>query len=102
MIIKQNLTSGQWAVAMTGYRGWRRTSALGDGITSAHNALITRCESRAEAEQLAARLNDGPSMMPGQPDVPEYDARRYRRDDYLSRQSLRFGSRDIDRRIACV
>lgn len=99
--IQQNVTSGKWAVAMVGYRGWRRDSALGDGITSALNALLTRCETRQEAEELAASLNaEQPSVLPGLKDVPVYDARLYAKADYIGRQAReQNGNRDCDRRI---
>ena len=96
----QNITSGKWAVAIVGYKGWRRDSAIGDGITSAQCALVTRCESREQAEAIVAEMTaELPGVMPGDPEVPEYEARVYRRTDYLSRQDLRNGSRDADRRI---
>lgn len=99
--ITQNVTSGRWAVAITGYRGWRRDAAIGDGITRATAALVTRCETKAEATELADALNgEQPAILPGTPDVPVYEARRYDRADYLSRQDRRQnGSRDCDRRI---
>ena len=99
--IKQNVTSGKWAVAMVGYRGWMRDSAIGDGITSALNALLTRCETQQEAEELAASLNaEQPSVMPGSNDVPVYEARRYAKSDYIGRQARDLnGNRDCDRRI---
>ena len=97
----QNITSGKWAVALVGYKGWRRDSAIGDGITSALNALVTRCETREQAEaivsELAARL---PAIMPGSQDVPEYEVRLYRKADYISAQARQYnGNRDADRRI---
>lgn len=96
----QNITSGKWAVAIVGYKGWRRDSAIGDGITSAQCALVTRCESRQQAEAIVAEMTATlPAVLPGSHDVPEYAVRAYRRTDYLSRQDLRNGSRDADRRI---
>lgn len=101
--IQQNLSTGRYAVALVGYRGWRRDSAIGDGITSATSALVTRCRTKAEAVRIAAELNESqPSVMAGSPDVPVYQALPYRRDDYLSRQDRANGSRDVDRRIAGV
>jgi hypothetical protein len=99
---KQNLTSGKYAVALVGYRGWGRDSAIGDGIKAALRALVTRCGTMAEAEAMAARLNEAqPLVLPGSQDVPVYEARRYHRDDYISRQDLaQAGGRDCDRRIA--
>ncbi len=96
----QNITTGKWAVALVGYQGWRRDSAIGDGITSAQCALVTRCESRQQAEAIVAEMTATlPTVLPGSQDVPEYAVRAYRRTDYLSRQDLRNGSRDADRRI---
>ena len=102
--INQNVTSGKWAVAIVGYKGWRRDAAIGDGITSALNALITRCETKAEAEELAAALNaEQPSILPGSPDVPVYEARRYAKSDYIGRQAReQNGNRDCDRRIVHI
>lgn len=99
--IRQNVTSGKWAVAITGWRGWRRDAAIGDGITSATAALVTRCETKAEAVELAAALNgEQPTILPGTPDVPVYEARRYNKSDYIGRQArLQNGNRDCDRRI---
>jgi hypothetical protein len=99
--IKQNVNSGKWAVAMVGYKGWRRDAAIGDGITSALSALVTRCDTKAEAEQIAAELNAAqPAILPGTPDVPVYAAQRYAKRDYLSRQAYeQNGNRDCDRRI---
>lgn len=99
--INQNVTSGKWAVAMTGYKGWHRESAIGDGITAALNALVTRCETKAEAEAIAAELNAAqPSVMPGSQDVPVYEACKYNKADYIGRQAReQNGNRDCDRRI---
>lgn len=99
--IKQNVTSGRYAVAIVGYRGWRRDAAIGDGITSALNALVTRCQTKAEALALAGELNAAqPAIMPGSQDVPVYECRKYDRADYLSRQAReQNGNRDCDRRI---
>lgn len=101
--ITQNLTTGRYAVALVGYRGWRRDSAIGDGITSATSALVTRCATKAEAAAIARDLNDAqPCVMPGSQDVPVYQALAYHRTDYLSRQDRDNGNRDVDRRIAGV
>ncbi len=99
--IRQNVTSGKWAVAMVGHKGWRRDAAIGDGITAALNALLTRCDTKEEAERLAAELNDAqPAVLPGSQDVPVYEARRYAKTDYLSRQAReQNGGRDCDRCI---
>lgn len=99
--INQNLTSGKWAVAIVGYKGWCQSMAIGDGITSALNALITRCETKVEAVELAAALNaEQPSILPGRPCVPVYEARRYAKSDYIGRQAReQNGNRDCDRRI---
>jgi hypothetical protein len=98
----RNLERGKWAVSMSGYRGWRRDSALGDGITSALHALVGRFETKEEAEAEARRLNDAqPHVLPGSSDVPVFEARRYDRTDYIPGQQLRtIGARDCDRRIA--
>ena len=99
--INQNVTSGKWAVAQVGWRGWRRDAAMGDGITSALNALLTRCETKEEAVALAAELNDEqPPVRAGSNDVPVYEARPYRKADYIGRQAREQNqSRDCDRRI---
>jgi hypothetical protein len=88
-------------VAIVGYKGWRRDAAIGDGITGALNALVTRTATKEEAERLADELNaDQPSIMPGTPDVPVYEVRRYVKSDYISRQAReQNGNRDCDRRI---
>ena len=100
---KQNLTNGPWAVAVVGYRGWRRDSAIGDGITSALSAVLTRCRDRREAEVLAASLNaEQPTILPGTPDVPVYEARRYVQSDYLSRQAREQGGADMRRFIRSI
>jgi hypothetical protein len=95
------MKAGRYAVALIGTRGWNRDSAIGDGITSAHNALVSRHETRESAEAEARRLNEAqPHVMPGTQDVPVYDARPYRMDDYLSRQDRLNGRRRSDIRIA--
>lgn len=98
----RNLSSGRWAVALVGWRQWRQDAAAGDGITTALHALVGRYDTREEAEAEAARLNDAqPGTPPGAPSVPEFDARPYRVDDYLSRQQREQGQRRAcDRRIA--
>ena len=98
--IQQQLYSGKYAVALVGYKGWRRDSAIGDGITSAQCALVTRCDTKEQAKAIVDDLTSRlPAVGPGSNDVPEYAIRPYRRTDYLSRQDLRNGSRDVDRRI---
>lgn len=98
-----NTGSGKYAVAMTGYRGWQNNMAIGDGITSAQSALITRCETRAEAQKLAEELNDlQASVLPGSDSVPSYSAMPYDITDYLSADALRNGHRNADRRIATI
>lgn len=99
---KRELNRGRWAVALVGYTGWRRTSAIGDGITRALTALVGRYQSQSEAVAEAARLNAeyGGEPMPGEFDRPEFDARPYRIEDYLSQQDERNGYRPCDRRIA--
>ena len=85
---------------MVGYRGWRRDSAIGDGITAATSALYTRCATKNEATLLAKELNDAlPSVIPGSQDVPVYEAIPYKKLDYISEQDRRNGDRDCDRRI---
>lgn len=98
--IKQNVTSGKHAVALVGYSGWRRESAIGDGVTKATMALVTRCGSKTDAARIAKALNDAqPGVLPGSKDVPVYEARKYAKTDYLSQQDRRNGDRDCDRRI---
>lgn len=99
--ILQNVTTGRYAVAMVGYRGWRRDSAIGDGITSALNALVARCATMAEAEEIAEAMNaEQPHAMPGSKDVPVYEARKYAKSDYIGRQAReQNGNRDADRRV---
>lgn len=100
--MNQNLSSGKWAVAVVGLRGWMRESALGDGITNALNALVTRMGTRQEAEAVAAKLNSATmAILPGGSDVCVYESRPYRRADYIGSQQLANGqNRDCDRRIA--
>ena len=99
--VPQNVSSGRYAVALVGFRGWRRDSAIGDGITAATMALVTRTETQAEADRLAAELNDAqPGVLPGSPDVPRYEAGRYNKTDYIGQQNRDRGqTRDCDRRI---
>lgn len=99
--LNQNLTSGRWAVAIVGYREWRRESAIGDGITSALSALVTRCDSREEAEALAASLNaEQPAILPGTPAVPEYAAVQFDRSRFIGRQAReQNGIRSCDMRV---
>lgn len=98
----RNLDKGRWAVAIVGMRGWRRDGVIGDGITAALNALLTRCSSKAEAVRLAQAWNDAqPGVLPGSPDVFVYEARPYRCSDYIGSQELhRHGARECARRIA--
>jgi hypothetical protein len=97
----QNVTSGRWAVAIVGMKGWCRDSAIGDGITRATKALVTRCQSKKEAEELAQKWNDAqPGIMPGSQDVFVYEAVAYSKADYISQQDQRNGMRDCDRQIA--
>lgn len=101
--LKQNLGSGKWAVALVGWSGWCRQMAIGDGITRATIALVTRCETSDEAERIAAELNDAqPGVLPGSPDVPVFESRKYDKMDYISDQDRRNGSRNCDRRIASL
>lgn len=95
------MNTGRYAVALIGTQGWRRDGAIGDGITTAQHALVSRHSTRQAAEAEARRLNDAqPHVMPGTPDVPVYDARVYRMDDYLSRQDRLNGRRRADIRHA--
>lgn len=102
--VKQNISNGRWAVAWDGYQGWRRSAAIGDGITRATMCLVTRCGSRAEAEALARALNDAqPGVLPGSQDVPTFGAYPYQKRDYMGRQAIQQnGARDCDRRILGV
>lgn len=99
--IHQIFDSGKYAVAIVGFKGWRRDSAIGDGITSALSALVTRCATLVEAKSLAERLNNQqPRVRPGSVDVPVYAACKYLKSDYLSAQQRRNGqSRGCDRKI---
>ena len=101
MTITQNVSSGKWAVAMVAWHGWMREDAIGDGITSALSALVTRCDTEDEAKTLAAALNDEqPTVMPGGKSVPVYGAMKYAKRDYIGRQAReQNGNRDADRNI---
>lgn len=101
---RQNITSGRWAVAWIGMRGWRRYAAIGDGITRATACLVTRCGAKAEAQALAEALNDAqPGVLPGDPDVPAFECRPYVQRDYIADQAWnQNGQRDCDRRIMSV
>ena len=96
-----NLSTGRYAVALVGYRGWGRDSAIGDGITAATMALVTRCETMAEAEDIAQTRNDAqPGIMPGSQDIPVFEAVKYQKLDYIGSQNAGCGqTRDCDRRI---
>jgi len=60
-----NPDRGPWAVALVGYRGWDRDMAIGDGITQALNALVSRHATKEEAEAAAKALNDSqPAVWP--------------------------------------
>ncbi len=99
--LPRNLDSGRYAVAVVGIKEWMRSSAIGDGITSASAALLTRCDSKREVEEIAAVANDlQPGLMPGQGVAWVYAALPYDITDYLSQQALRNGRRKCDRRIA--
>jgi|ERR1700753_3218564 len=100
--VKVNLSKGNWAVAVTGMKGWRNDFAIGDGITKALNALVTRTETESEARDLARLLNSAqPEIRPGGQSVFVYEAMEYQKESYLSRQDLGLG-RDCDRRIARI
>lgn len=93
---------GKYAVAIVGYRGWHDDMSCGDGITAAHNILVSRHETMHAAEAEAARLTAAQKrpIMPGDPSQPIYEARRYAIADYLSEQDrARNGDRPVDRRI---
>lgn len=99
----QNLTSGRWAVAVVGRQEWMRRSAIGDGVTSATMSLVTRCETKQEAEELADRLNDlEPGVMPQSGSSAWiFEAVPYKKTDYISGQNVRRSqTRDCDRQIA--
>jgi len=100
--LRRNLSSGRWAVAIVGSEQWMSSAAIGDGITSATAALLTRCKTKAEAEAIAAAANDlEPGLLPGQGFRWVYQALPYRRDDYIGSQNRQRGQRrDCDRRIA--
>jgi hypothetical protein len=101
--IQINLGSGKYAIALVAYAGWDHDSAIGDGITSAMNALVTRVATRELADQLADALNDAqPVLRPGSSNVPVYAAIKYDIADYLSRQDERNGKRPVDRQIAKI
>lgn len=99
--LPRELNRGRWAVAIASSKQWRSSAAIGDGITSAAVALVTRCETRQDAEAIAAAANDlQPGLMPGQGFAWVYEAVRYDIADYLSQQAQRNGRRNCDRRIA--
>lgn len=100
----RNLSSGKWAVAISGMRGWCNDMALGNGITEAMHALVGRYQTKDEAEAEAKKLNDAqPAVMPGSPSVHVFEARKYDPTDYIGRQNLERGqNRDCDRRIANI
>lgn len=95
------LDRGPWAVAVTGSRQWMSNAAIGDGITSATAALVTRCETREEAEAIADAANDlQPGLLPGKGFAWVYTAMEYDITDYLSQQDQRNGRRSHFRRIS--
>ena len=96
-----NLSSGRYAVACVGSRQWMSSAAIGDGVTSATSALVTRCKTRVEAERIAAELNASqPTLLPGQGFAWVFEAVPYRHTDYIGRQNRERGqTRDCDRRI---
>lgn len=98
----QVLDRGRWAVACVGMQGWRQHMAIGDGITAALCALRTRCETREEADDLARQWNDAqPGVLPGSRSVFVYEARPYRKLDYIGSQNIGRGqTRDCGHRIA--
>lgn len=99
--LPRELNRGSWAVAIVGSKQWGCDMAIGDGITSAMSALVTRCKTQQEAEDIAATANDlQPGLLPGQGFAWVYVAHRYDITDYLSQQAQRNGRRKCDRRIA--
>lgn len=100
--LPRNYSSGKWAVAVVGMRGWGSDYALGDGITAALQSLWTRCQTPEEAEGLARRLNDAePAVLPGSPMVFVFECLPYNKLDYIGSQNRnRDQTRDCDRRLA--
>lgn len=98
------LEKGKWAVACTGTRQWGGDASLGDGITLAHNALVTRTVTKAAAEEIVRRFKAAqPLLMPGSGNVRTYEVLRYEIKDYLSWQQVNQNQcRNVDRRIAKV
>lgn len=98
----QQLGRGMWAVAITGQRQWGRDSAIGDGITSATMSLVTRCETREEADRMVEELTDlQPGLLPGSGSAWVFSAVKYCRTDYIGQQNIdRSQTRNCDRRIA--
>jgi len=77
------------------------SAAIGDGITSATASLVTRVDTRTEAEAIAAAANDlQPGLLPGNGFAWVYAAVPYRIEDYLNQQAQQNGRRKCDRRIA--
>jgi hypothetical protein len=64
-------------------------------------ALVTRCKTKREAEEIAAVANDlQPELLPGQGFAWVYEAAPYDITDYLSQQAQRNGRRKCDRCIS--
>lgn len=99
--IRVNVSSGRWAVACIGSKQWMSEAAIGDGITSATSSLVTRCETREEAESLAEKMNDlEPGILPGQGFAWVFAAVKYSKSDYIGSQNWdRNQRRDCDRRL---
>jgi hypothetical protein len=71
----QNLTSGRYCVRKIA----SGVGAIGDGVTSALNALFSRYATKGEAQVVAAMLGT------------DYDAALFRADDFFSEQQRRQG-----------
>ncbi len=99
---RRNLSSGTWAVAIVGSKQWMSNAAIGDGITAATSAMVTRCATEEEAEAIADAANDlEPCCLPGQGFAWVYRAKKYAKKDYIGSQNWgRNQRRDCDRRIA--
>ena len=87
----------EWALAVVGMRGWRTDGAIGDGITKASWALVSRhsTEHGARAEMSRREAAQTP-ILPGSASQPEYAVVPYRMSDYLAREDRRNGDRPAD------
>lgn len=96
--IRINLTKGAYAVRVSYRTDGRRDFACGDGIVNATSTLVTRCDTREEAEEIAELLNDSQPRT-GLRDV--HEAVKYSRNDYIGKQNIQRGqTRDCDRQCA--